>query len=54
MLLLHQIILLHFRKSFLGRMMTIDNKIRGEKLRYDINREVAKISALSFEQIDKN
>ena len=54
MLLLHQIILLHFRKSFLGRMMTIDNKIRDEKLRYDINREVAKISALSFEQIDKN
>ena len=35
-------------------MMTIDNKIRDEKLRYDINREVAKISALSFEQIDKN
>ena len=34
--------------------MTIDNKIRDEKLRYDINREVAKISALSFEQIDKN
>ena len=34
--------------------MTIDYKIRDEQLRYDINREVAKISALSFEQIDKN
>ena len=27
--------------------MTIDKKIRDEKLQYDINREVAKISALS-------
>ena len=26
--------------------MTINNKIRGEKLQYDINRETAKISAL--------
>ena len=29
--------------------MTIDDQIRDEKLQYDINREVAKISALSFE-----
>ena len=34
--------------------MTIDDKIRDEKLRYDINREAAKISALSSAKIDKN
>ena len=28
-------------------IMTVDGKIRDEKLQYDINREVAKISALS-------
>ena len=33
---------------------TIDNKIRYEKLSFDINREVAKISALSSGKIDKN
>ena len=33
--------------------MTIDYKIRGEKLNYDINREAAKISALSSGKIDK-
>ena len=33
--------------------MTSDNKIRDEKLQYDINREVAKISALSSRKIDK-
>ena len=33
--------------------MTIDDKIRDEKLQYDINREAAKISALSFTKIDK-
>ena len=33
--------------------MTIDDKIRDEKLQYDINREVAKISALSSRKIDK-
>ena len=27
--------------------MTIDDKIKNEKLQYDINREAAKISALS-------
>ena len=27
--------------------MTIDDKIRGKKLQYDINREAAKLSALS-------
>ena len=27
--------------------MTIEDKIRNEKLQYDINREAAKISALS-------
>ena len=33
--------------------MTIDDKIRDEKLQHDINREAAKISALSSEKIDK-
>ena len=33
--------------------MTIDDKIRNEKLKYDINREVAKISALLCGKIDK-
>ena len=33
--------------------MAIDDKIRGEKLHYDINREAAKISALPSGKIDK-
>ena len=33
--------------------MTIDDNIRDEKLQYDINREAAKISALSSGKIDK-
>ena len=33
--------------------MTIDDKIRNEKLKYDINREAAQISALSSSKIDK-
>ena len=33
--------------------MTINNKIRDEKLQYDINREAAKISDLSSEKIHK-
>ena len=33
--------------------MTIDDNIRHEKLQYDINREEAKISALSSENIEK-
>ena len=33
--------------------MTIDDKIRNEKLKNDINREVAKISALLSGKIDK-
>ena len=33
--------------------MTIDDKIRGEQLQYDINRETAKLSDLSSEKIDK-
>ena len=33
--------------------MTIDDKIRDEKLKYDINREVAKISGLSSGKIDQ-
>ena len=33
--------------------MTIDDQIRDEKLQYDINREAAKISALSSGKIEK-
>ena len=33
--------------------MTIEDQIRDEKLRYDINREAAKISALSSRKIGK-
>ena len=33
--------------------MTIDDKIRDEKLQYEINREAAKISALLSGKIDK-
>ena len=34
--------------------MTIDDKIRDEKQQYDINKDAAKISALSLGKIDKN
>ena len=48
---------LQFKKNILERVykiiMTIDNKIWDEKLQYDINREAAKISALSLGKIDK-
>ena len=33
--------------------MTIDNQIRDEKSQYEINREAAKISALSSSKIEK-
>ena len=33
--------------------MTIEDKIKDEKLQYDINRETAKISALSSGKLDK-
>ena len=33
--------------------MTIEDRIRNEKVQYDINREAAKISALSSGKIDK-
>ena len=33
--------------------MIIDEKIKNEKLQYDINREAEKISALSSSKIDK-
>ena len=34
--------------------MTIEDQIKDEKLKYDINREAAKISALSSGKIDKH
>ena len=33
--------------------MTIEDQIKDEKLQYDINRETAKLSALSSDKIDK-
>ena len=33
--------------------MKTDDKIRDEKLKYDVNREAAKLSALSSNKIDK-
>ena len=33
--------------------MTIEDQIRDEKLQYDVNRDAAKISALSSGKIDK-
>ena len=33
--------------------MTIDDKIRDEKLQFDIKREAAKVSALSSRKVDK-
>ena len=45
----HQIILQDLEKIFLtcNKIMTINDQIRDEKLQYDVNREAAKISALS-------
>ena len=48
---------LHFREYLLERIqklaITIDAKIRDEKLQHDTNREAAKITALSSGKIDK-
>ena len=46
---------LRFRKIFLiyNKIIIIDDKIRDEKLQYDINREAAKISVLSSGKIEK-
>ena len=48
---------LDFRRNLLERIqkliMTTDDKIRDEKIQYDINREAAKISVLSSGKIDK-
>ena len=48
---------LRFRKNLSKKIkkliMTIDYNIRDEKREYDINREAAKISALSSGKIDK-
>ena len=48
---------LRFRKNLLGyyiiKIMTIEDQIKDEKQQYEINRDVAKISALSSGKIDK-
>ena len=47
---------LHFRNNLLERIceliMTIDDKIRDEKLQCDINREAVTLSALSSGKIE--
>ena len=43
----------NFRERIKKLIMTNDDKIRDEKLQYDINREAAKISVLSSGEIDK-
>ena len=53
---LHQIFLEGLQKIFLTyiiKTITINDQIRDEKLQYDINRETAKISALSSGKIHK-
>ena len=53
---LHQIILSGLEKIFLAyiiKILTINDQIRDEKLKYDINRKTAKISALSSGKIHK-
>ena len=56
MLLFHQVIL-HVLTNILERIskiiLIIDDKRRDQKLRYDINKEAAKTSALSSKNIDK-
>ena len=44
---------LGFRKNLSERIMVIDDKIRDEKLQYNINRESPKLSALSSGRISK-
>ena len=56
MLLFHQVIL-HVLTNILERIskiiLIIDDKSRDQKLKYDINKEAAKTSALSSKNIDK-
>ena len=48
--------LLRFKKNLIKRAykltMTFDDKIKDEKVKYDIDREAAKISAISSGKID--
>ena len=57
MLLLHQKILHVSEESFIKRIykliMTIDDNTRNEELQYNINREVAKLLALTLGKNDK-
>ena len=39
--------------TYMIKMMTINDQMRDEKLHYDINKEAAKISALSSGEIHK-
>ena len=50
--LLEQIFKIYIYMYIYNRIMTINNQIKDEKIQYDINREAAKISALSSGKID--
>ena len=50
---LKELILKESFKIIYNKTMTIEDQIKDEKLQYDINREAAKISALSSGKIDK-
>ena len=54
---MHQIILLCYKNNLSETIQklirTIDDKIRDEKVQYDINGKTAKISVLSLGKIDK-
>ena len=41
------------RNNLLEKSINHDNKIRDEKLQYDVNKKAVKISALSSEKINK-
>ena len=48
----HQVIQKESFEIIYSKIMTIEDQIRDEKLQYDINRETAKISALSSGKIN--
>ena len=57
MLLWHHLILFFKKRTFRKNektIMTINDKVRDEKLQYDINNEAAKIPALLSGKIDKD
>ena len=48
-----EISLFHYKITLVDKIKTLDNKIKANQAQYDLDREAAKISALSFEELDK-